>query len=326
MRHTTLGSTGCSISRVALGTMTFGNQTPDAEAFEQLDRFVEVGGTLIDTADVYSAGESERILGRWLAARPGVRERVVVATKARFPTGAGTNDLGLSRVHLARALEGSLRRLGVETIDLYQAHAFDPRTPLEETMRFLDDAVSGGKIHYSGLSNFTGWQVQRAVDVAHYTARSSPVALQAQYNLLARDLEWEIVPAVEANGLGLLVWSPLAAGMLAGTRPLDGPGQDDHRGARIRAVLEVLRSIAAVHDVSPARIALAWVAAQPAVSAVILGARTMAQLEDNLAAFDIVLSTEELDRLTRVSEGVVDDYPYGSRGREQRLRQLEGGR
>lgn len=326
MRHTTLGSTGCSISRVALGTMTFGNQTPEAEAFEQLDRFVEVGGTLIDTADAYSAGESERILGRWLAARPGLHERVVVATKARFPTGAGTNDLGLSRVHLARALEGSLRRLGVETIDLYQAHAFDPRTPREETMRFLDDAVSGGKIHYSGLSNFTGWQVQRAVDVAHYTARSSPVALQAQYNLLARDLEWEIVPAVEANGLGLLVWSPLAAGMLAGTRPLDEPGQDDHRAARIRAVLEVLRSVAAVHDVSPARIALAWVAAQPAVSAVILGARTMAQLEDNLAALDIVLSTEELDRLTRVSEGVVDDYPYGSRGREQRLRKLEGGR
>ncbi|MEO3870012.1 aldo/keto reductase [Nonomuraea sp. B12E4] len=323
MRHTTLGSSGCSISRVALGTMTFGQKTPEAEAFAQLDRFVEVGGTLVDTADSYGEGTSERIVGRWIASRPAdVRDRIVLATKARFPTGPGTNDVGLSRKHLARALDGSLTRLGVETIDLYQAHAFDPHTPVEETLGFLDDAVAAGKIHYVGLSNYTAWQVQRIVDVASFRGLVGPSALQAQYNLLTRELEWEIIPALQANGLGLLVWSPLAAGVLTGR--LDGVPAA--RQEQARAVLDALGRIAERRHVSSGRVALAWLAAHPAVTSVILGARTMEQLEDNLAAFDLALDDEETALLAAASEPVIGDYPYGARGLEQRRRRLEGGR
>ncbi|MBF8190225.1 aldo/keto reductase [Nonomuraea sp. K274] len=325
MRHTTLGSSGCSISRVALGTMTFGQQTAEPEAFAQLDRFTQAGGTLLDTADAYGGGTSERIVGRWIASKPAhVRDEIVLATKARFPTGPGTNDVGLSRKHLAQALDASLERLGVETIDLYQAHSFDPHTPIEETLRFLDDAVRAGKIHYVGLSNFTAWQVQRVVDVASFGGLVGPSALQAQYNLLTRELEWEIMPALEANGLGLLVWSPLAAGVLTGRRPLDG--LPVARLEQAQAVLKALGKIAERRGVPSSRVALAWLAAQPAVSSVILGARTLQQLEDNLAAFDLVLEAGELALLAAASTPVTGDYPYGERGLEQRSRKLEGGR
>jgi aryl-alcohol dehydrogenase-like predicted oxidoreductase len=327
MRHTTLGSAGCSVSRVALGTMTFGRTTAEPDAFAQLDRFTEAGGTLVDTADSYGEGVSESIVGRWIASRPAhVRDTIVLATKARFPTGPGTNDVGLSRKHLARALDASLERLGVETIDLYQAHSYDPHTPIEETLRFLDDAVTAGKIHYVGLSNFTAWQVQRTVDLAEFRNLTGPSALQAQYNLLTRELEWEIMPALEANGLGLLVWSPLAGGLLTGGRALEGAGLPAVRVAQTEEVLGALRAVAAGRGVSPGRVALAWTAAQPAVTSVILGARTMEQLDDNLAAFDLVLDADELARLAAVSEPVTGDYPYGARGLEQRRRRLEGGR
>ena len=214
MEYRTLGRSGCSVSTLALGTMTFGNETDEAGSHAQLDAFVEAGGTLVDTADVYTAGVSEQIIGSWLAGRPDAREHVVLATKGRFPMGDGPNDVGLSRRHLAAALDASLRRLGVERLDLYQVHAYDPHTPIEETLGVLSDAVSAGKVHYIGLSNFTGWQLQRAVDVAEHRHLSVPVMLQPQYNLLAREIEWEIVPAARANGLGLLPWSPLGGGWL----------------------------------------------------------------------------------------------------------------
>ena len=201
MEYRTLGSSGTAVSTLALGTMTFGAETDEEGAHAQLDRFVDAGGSLVDTADVYSAGVSEEIVGRWWGTQPeSVRDRVVLATKGRFPMGDGPNDAGLSRRHLVRALDASLRRLGVDAVDLYQVHGYDPWTPLEETLAVLDDAVHAGKIHYVGLSNFTGWQVQRAADVAEFRNLSKPVTLQPQYNLLVREIEWEIVPAAQANG------------------------------------------------------------------------------------------------------------------------------
>ena len=209
MEYRSLGGSGCAVSALTLGTMTFGDETDEEGAHAQLDRFIEVGGTLVDTADVYSQGVSEEIVGRWLGKQPAeVRDQVVLATKGRFPMGSGPNDVGLSRRYLARALEASLRRLGVDRVDLYQVHAYDPVTPLEETLAFLDDAVRAGKVDYVGLSNFTGWQLQRAVDLAAFRGLARPVTLQPQYNLLVREIEWEIVPACRANGLGLLPWRP----------------------------------------------------------------------------------------------------------------------
>ncbi len=269
MEYRLLGRSGCVVSTLALGTMTFGVETDQDGAHAQLDRYLDAGGTLIDTAAVYGAGASERIIGGWLAARPGVRERVVLATKGRFPTGDGPNDVGLSRRHLAAALDASLRRLGVESVDLYQVHAYDPLTPLEETLGFLDGAVRAGKVHYVGLSNFTGWQVQKAVDTADFRGLARPVTLQPQYNLLAREIEWEIVPACESTGLGLLTWSPLGGGWLTGKyRPGERPrgatrlGENPQRGVeaydrRSRRqltwdVVEAVRAVAESRGVSMA--------------------------------------------------------------------------
>jgi aryl-alcohol dehydrogenase-like predicted oxidoreductase len=340
MEYRALGRSGCAVSSYALGTMTFGHETDEDGAHAQLDRFVEAGGTLVDTADVYTAGASEEIIGRWLASRPAeIRDRVVLATKGRFPMGEGPNDVGLSRRHLAAALDASLRRLGVERVDLYQLHAFDPWTPLEETLRFLDDAVRGGKIHYAGLSNFTGWQLQRAVDLAQFGRLAVPVSLQPQYNLLVREIEWEIVPAAEANGLGLLPWSPLGGGWLTGKyrreeRPTGATrlGEDPARGVeaydrrsrvqRTWDVVDAVREVAAGRGSSMAQVALAWLVDRPAVSSVILGARTLDQLEDNLGAADLHLGEEETARLDAVSDPGAADYPYGGPGIQQRSRTL----
>lgn len=343
MRYRTLGQSGCSVSAFALGTMTFGQETDEETAHAQLERFVDAGGNLVDTADVYSSGASERIIGRWLATRSeSVRERLVLATKGRFPTGDDPNDVGLSRKHLSAALESSLRRLGVDHVDLYQVHAFDPRTPLEETLRFLDDAVRAGKVHYVGLSNFTGWQLQRVVDLAEFGGLASPVTLQPQYNLLVREIEWEIVPAARANGLGLLPWSPLGGGWLTGKYGRDRLptgatrlGENPERGveayeprnnsARTWQVIETLREIAARREVDMSSVALAWLVDRPDVSSVILGARTVGQLDENLAAVDLRLSPEETEALDVASDPAAANYPYGSDGIEQRSRSLRGG-
>ncbi|MGO9582630.1 MAG: aldo/keto reductase [Acidimicrobiales bacterium] len=344
MEYRTLGRSGCAVSTLALGTMTFGSEADEATAWAQLDRFVEVGGTLVDTADVYSAGASEQIIGRWLAARPNdVRRQVVLATKGRFPMGTGPNDVGLSRRHLAHALEDSLRRLNLETIDLYQVHSHDPYTPIEETLRFLDDAARAGKIHYVGLSNFTGWQLQKAVDVADARDLSRPVTLQPQYNLLVREIEWEIIPACSAEGLGLLPWSPLGGGWLTGKyrrdeRPKGATrlGENPNRGVegydrrsgveRTWDVIAAVQEIAAARGASMAQVALAWLVDRPTVTSVILGARTLEQLEDDLGAADLHLSPVETERLDAASDPGAADYPYGQPGVEQRSRKITGGR
>ncbi|MDI5962911.1 aldo/keto reductase [Streptantibioticus silvisoli] len=344
MEYRALGRSGCAVSALALGTMTFGAETDEEGAFAQLDRFVAAGGTLVDTADVYTAGASEEIVGRWLAARPAeVRDQVVLATKGRFPTAGGPNDVGLSRRHLDRALDASLRRLGVDGVDLYQVHSWDPLTPVEETLRFLDDAVRKGKVHYVGLSNFTGWQVQKAVDVADFRGYARPVTLQPQYSLLAREIEWEITPACASEGLGLLPWSPLGGGWLTGKyrrdeRPTGATrlGENPDRGVeaydrrsrleRTWAVVDEVKAVADGRGTSMAQVALAWLLSRPMVSSVILGARTLAQLDDNLGADGLVLSAAELDRLDAASDPGAADYPYGVPGVQQRSRRIEGGR
>ena len=339
-----MGSSGCAVSTLALGTMTFGAETDEGGAHAQLDAFVEAGGDLVDTADVYTAGVSEEIIGRWLAARPGdVTDRVVLATKGRFPTGDGPNDLGLSRRHLQRALEASLRRLGVETVDLYQVHAFDPLTPLEETLRTLDDLVRTGKVRYVGLSNFTGWQVQKVVATARALGLAVPVTLQPQYSLLVRELEWEVVPSCLDAGLGLLPWSPLGGGWLTGKytrdeRPTGATrlGEDpdrgveayDRRGAQQRTwdVVEAVQRVAEARGASMAQVALAWLADRPGVTSVILGARTTEQLADDLGAAGLHLAPEETAALDAASDPVPADYPYGGPGQDQRARPVGGGR
>jgi aryl-alcohol dehydrogenase-like predicted oxidoreductase len=343
MEYRLLGSSGCAVSALALGTLTFGNETDQATSFSQLDLFTEAGGTLVDSADVYADGRAEEIIGRWLAARPGSRELVVLATKGRFPTDESPNGHGLSRRHLSLALDASLRRLNVETIDLYQVHAWDPLTRLEETLRFLDDAVRAGKVNYVGLSNFTGWQLQKAVDIAEFRGLSAPVSIQPQYNLLARAVEWEIALACQAAGLGMLAWSPLASGWLTGKYqrgepPLPGTRvvENADEGMRIWnqrgqsdqtwQVLDVVRKVAEGRGVSLAQVAIAWLMARPAISSVILGARSTSQLTDNMAAAELTLTPEETRLLDEASEPPAPDYPYGAPGQSQRSRRIQGGR
>ncbi|QMV03185.1 aldo/keto reductase [Devosia sp. D6-9] len=343
MEYHKLGNSGTVVTSYCLGTMTFGQETDEATSHLIMDDYIKAGGNFIDTANVYSAGVSEEIVGRWLKARPSEARQVVVATKGRFPMGAGPNDLGLSRTNLNRALNDSLRRLGVEQIDLYQMHAWDAVTPIEETLRFLDDAVGAGKIAYYGFSNYLGWQVTKAVHVARANHWTAPVTLQPQYNLLVRDIEHEIVPACQDAGMGLLPWSPLGGGWLAGKYQRDVMpsgatrlGENPNRGMesygprnaqeRTWQIIDMVGEIAKERGVSAAQVALAWVAARPAVTAVILGARTRQQLADNLGAVAVALSTEEMERLNRVSAPAMADYPYGERGVSQRHRKMDGGR
>jgi aryl-alcohol dehydrogenase-like predicted oxidoreductase len=341
MRYRTLGSTGCAVSSLALGTMTFGAESDESESHDVLDRFVEAGGTLVDTADVYSAGASEEIIGRWLRARPDdVTEPVVLATKGRFPMDDHPNGSGLSRRHLTRALDASLSRLGVEVVDLYQVHSIDPWTPLEETLRTLDGFVRAGKIHYYGLSNFTGWQLTKTVMLARSLGLAEPVTLQPQYSLIVREIEWEVVPAMLDAGLGMLPWSPLGGGWLSGkyqrdqrptgdTRLGDDPERGmeawDRRGTeRTWTIIDAVQRVAEARGVSMAEVALSWVNDAPGVTSTILGARTVAQLEANLRSDDLRLSDEERAALDDASDLGATDYPYGSMGRDQRGRNLAG--
>jgi aryl-alcohol dehydrogenase-like predicted oxidoreductase len=343
MEHRTLGNSGCAVSAYCLGTMTFGEESDEEVAHAQLDRFVEAGGTLVDTADVYAGGESERIIGRWFASRPPeVTDRVVLATKGRFPTDDSPNGAGLTARHLTRALDASLERLGLDHVDLYQAHAWDPHTPLEETLRTLDGFVRAGKIRYYGFSNFTGWQLTKAVHLSRQLALVPPVSLQPQYSLLVREVEWEIVPAARDAGLGLLPWGPLGGGWLTGkyrrgeqptgaTRLGEDPDRGmeawDRRGTeRTWQVVEAVQKVADARGVSMAEVALAWLTDRPGVTSTILGARTVEQLDGNLRAADVRLTEEETDALDAASDPHAPDYPYGPLGVEQRDRNLAGGR
>jgi aryl-alcohol dehydrogenase-like predicted oxidoreductase len=341
MDYRTLGHSGCAVSSLALGTMTFGVEADETVAHQQLDRFLEAGGTLVDTADVYGEGRSEEIIGRWFARRPAdLTEPVVLATKGRFHFAGDNspNGAGLSARHLTRALDASLRRLGLETVDLYQVHAFDPLTPMEETLRTLDQFVRSGKIRYYGLSNFTGWQLTKAVHLARALEVAGPVTLQPQYSLLAREIEWEIVPAVLDAGMGLLPWSPLGGGWLSGkyrrdqrpsgaTRLGEDPGRGmeayDRRGTdRTWHVIDAVQKVAEDRGTSMAEVALAWVTGRPAVSSTILGARTLDQLETNLRSADLHLTAAETAALDAASDPHPVDYPYGELGVDQRSRSL----
>jgi aryl-alcohol dehydrogenase-like predicted oxidoreductase len=339
MEYRTLGRTGCAVSSLCLGTMTFGEETDEPAAHQQLDRFAEAGGTLVDTADVYGDGMSEEIIGSWFASRPpSVTGPMVLATKGRFAHDDSPNSSGLSARHLPRALDASLRRLGVEVVDLYQMHAFDPLTPMEETLRTLDGFVRAGKIRYYGLSNFTGWQLTKAVHLADALSVARPVTLQPQYSLLVREIEWEIVPAAIDAGLGLLPWSPLGGGWLSGkyrrdqrptgdTRLGDDPNRGmeayDRRGTpRTWAVIDTVQKVADERGVSMAEVALAWVTGRPGVTATILGARTVEQLESNLRSAELRLTAEEVVALGEASDPQPPDYPYGELGLDQRDRRL----
>jgi aryl-alcohol dehydrogenase-like predicted oxidoreductase len=339
MEYRTLGSTGTVVSALGLGTMTFGAESDEKTAHQQLDRFVEQGGNFVDTADVYAHGESEAIIGRWLGSRSGARDWVVVATKGRFARGEGPNEVGLSRVSLTQALEASLRRLGVDTVDLYQAHAWDPLTPIEETLRFFDDAVRAGKIQYVGVSNFIGWQLQKATLLTRHLGLAPVVTLQPQYNLLQRGVEFELAQVCVNEGIGILPWSPLGGGWLTGKYQRDRAptgrtrlGEEPDRGMEAYArrnpeertwrIIDAVRSVAEARGISMARVALAWLVDRPAVTSVILGARTVEQLNDNLGAAGLHLSVEESARLDQASRPIVDDYPYGDPGVSQRDREL----
>ena len=341
MLHRKLGNSGIAVAKIALGTMYFGSETPEEDAFAILDTFVEGGGNLIDTSDVYVGGVSEQIIGRWFAVRPrDVTDKVVLASKGRFGGGQDVNAIGLSRRHLHRALDASLGRLGVETIDLYQLHASDMHTPVEETLSFLDDAVKAGKIHYVGLSNFTGWQLQLIISTARAMGVQVPVTLQPQYSLLSREIEWEIVPAALHNGIGLLPWSPLAGGFLTGKyqrggRPASGTragsekplyqwiseeyADSDRNWATIEAVVRIAKEIGA----TPAQVALSWIANRPGVIAPIIGARTVEHLLNNLGAAKLTLDDEATVALEKVSAPQPGGYPYGAFGAGQRARWLQ---
>ena len=326
MEYRYLGNSGTPVSALGLGTMTFGAETDEAGAHDQLDRFVERGGTFVDTADVYSQGVSEQIVGRWLA-KSGRRGEVVLATKARFPMGGDPLDRGAGRLHLRRALHASLQRLGTDDVDLYQVHGWDPNTPIEETLSTLDEFVAQGLVAHVGWSNVTGWQMQRIVDRCDMNGWERPVTVQPQYNLLDRGIELELMPMCLEEEIGILPWSPLGGGWLTGkysrdTRPTGETrlGEDPKRGVeaydtrnteRTWSILAAMERVATERAVSLAQVALAWVRQRPAVSSVILGARTTEQLEDNLASASVVLSAEEMTSLTAVSAPGLPPYPYG---------------
>jgi aryl-alcohol dehydrogenase-like predicted oxidoreductase len=326
MESRALGPSDLDVSIFGLGTMTFGAESDEATSHRILDRYHEAGGRFIDTADVYSRGVSEAIIGGWLASG-GKREEIVLATKARFPMGEGPEMRGAGADYLQRALDASLRRLGVDVIDLYQMHAWDPTVPIEETLGALNEFVDAGKVRFIGVSNYTGWQIERTVLTAQRNGWAAPVSLQPQYNLLARDIELEVMPASIENGLGLLPWSPLGGGWLTGkyspeSRP-SGPtrlGEDPNRGVeaydrrnteRTWSILAGVEQIARRRGVSMSQVALNWLLHRPSVSSVLLGVRTVDQLEDNLGALEWDLDDSEMEGLTRVSAPGIPDYVQG---------------
>ncbi len=326
MRYNTLGGTGLLVSEICLGTMTFGGKgfwtaigTLDQSVADRIvARALDAGVNFIDTADVYSEGLSEEITGRALQASGRKRSDVILATKAFGQVGPGPNDRGASRAHLMDAVKASLKRLGTDYIDLYQIHGLDPVTPVEETVRALDDLVRQGHIRYVGVSNWPAWKIMKALGVADQGGFTRVASLQAYYTIAGRDLEREIVPLLLSERVGLLVWSPLAGGLLSGKYDRDGKGPEGARRVsfdfppvnkdRAFACVDAMRPMAAARGVSVARIALAWLLHQRAVTSVIIGAKTVDQLDDNLAATEVTLTTEELGRLGEVS-ALPPEYP-----------------
>jgi aryl-alcohol dehydrogenase-like predicted oxidoreductase len=345
MRYQKLGNTGLFVSELCLGTMTFGGeggmwgkigQLQQADAERLVGSALDAGINFIDTANVYSEGRSEEITGQALKNLKVPRENVVVATKVFGETGtAGVNSRGSSRYHIINSVKESLRRMQLDHIDLFQLHGFDPATPIEETLYALDNLVQHGHVRYIGVSNWSAWQIMKALGISERLGLSRFASLQAYYTIAGRDLERELVPLMQSEGVGLMVWSPLAGGFLSGKYGRDG--QNEAGGRRLEFdfppidkergfdCIDVMRNIAESKGVSVAQIALAWLLHQPVVSSVIIGAKRPDQLADNIAATEIRLTDDELQQLDAVS-ALPREYPGWmlERQGEYRRNQLKG--
>src|SRR5580700_3172398 len=329
MKYRPLGRTGQFVSEICLGTMTFHGDSSstfwrNVGSLEQsaataiVERALEAGVNFIDTADVYSEGYSEILLGQALRDLSVKREDVIIATKVRGRTGPGPNAVGLSRGHIMDQVAGSLKRLQLEHIDLYQIHGFDAVTPIEETLRALDDLVSRGLVRTIGCSNIAAWQIMKALGVSGARGFARFETVQAYYTIAGRDLEREILPLVEDQGMGVMVWSPLAGGFLSGKFTREGVKSNDARRTKFdfppvdkeRAydIVDAMRPIAQAHDASVARVALSWLLARKGVMSVIIGAKTIEQLDDNLAAAELTLTPEEITKLDEAS-ALKPEYP-----------------
>ena len=326
MRYRLFGKTGLYLSELGLGTMTFGGKgfwqaigklsASEAEAI--IGTALDAGVNFIDTADVYSEGESEKFVGAALAALGRPRDQIIVGTKVRGRTGPGPNQTGLSRGHILTSIDESLKRMNLEYIDLYQIHGADLVTPIEETMRALDDVVRSGKVRFIGYCNLQAWQAMKANSYADAQGLSRFESAQMYYSIAGRDIEREVVPLVQDQGLALLPWSPLAGGLLSGKFDLETPGPANARRssydfppvdrARAKPVLQVMRAISSAMGISVAQVALAWLLTRPFVTSVIIGAKTQEQLQDNLSAGDVRLAPEDVARLDAVSE-LPQEYP-----------------
>ncbi len=331
MEYRKLGRTGLKVSELCLGAMNFGWTTSEADSHAVLDNFVAAGGNFVDTADVYAGGRSEEILGNWLKTKP--RDKVIIATKVRF--GAEPNDVGLSRHHILNQVEVSLRRLQTDYIDLYQVHCWDNLTPLDETLSTLDGLARSGKVRYLGVSNYTGWQLQKAIEVSRQMGWEQYVCLQPLYNLLDRSMEWELVPICLNEGLGIIPWSPLRGGWLGGKyrRGMEAPpagtrvemaekrgwGETFHDYATEHTwnLLDTLYAVATESNHTPAQVALRWLMQRPGVTAPIIAARTFAQYEDCMGAVGWELNDDQMARLTSASDKPLP-YPYDHVTRELR--------
>ena len=325
MEYRSLGRTGLRVSELCLGAMTFGRETEEDVSYQILDKFVDSGGNFIDTADVYSQGISETILGRWLKNQN--RDSLVIATKVRFPMGEGPNDYGLGRKHILSGVEASLKRLGTDYIDLYQVHRWDPDTPLDETLSTLNELVKSGKVRYIGCSNFQGWHLQKAIDISKQNGWEPFTCLQPLYNLLDRVIEWELIPICQNEGLGIIPWSPLRGGWLSGKykRGMQGPQEGSrvhtagklgwsetweiYANERTWSVIDQIFVVANETGKEPAQVALRWLLQSPGVTAPIIGVRTMSHLESNLGSTGWELTPDQMAKLNQVSL-IRPPYPY----------------
>lgn len=324
MDYRLLGRSGLKVSALSIGTATFGGDglwgdTDVAEASRQIDLCLDHGINLVDTANVYSSTVSETIIGKVLAEN-GRRDRTLVATKVRFPTGKGPNDRGLSRWHIIRECENSLRRLQTDVIDLYQVHEWDGQTPIDETLEALDTLVKQGKVRYVGCSNYSAWHLMKALATSDARSYQRFVSQQIHYTLHSREAEYELVPAGLDQGVSILVWSPLAGGWLSGkytrnSKPTDGRQVRGFREPPIYDwehlwdIVDVVNEVAVAHGVSGAQVSLAWLLQRPLVASVIIGGRNMAQFEDNLKAIELKLTAEDIAKLDKVSQPPLI-YPY----------------
>jgi aryl-alcohol dehydrogenase-like predicted oxidoreductase len=327
MNYRYMGKTGLKVSELCLGAMTFGREGEASEetSHKMLDQFVAAGGNFIDTADVYTRGVSEEITGRWLKKQK--RDDFIIATKVRFPMGEKPNDLGLSRKHIMAGIEASLKRLQTDYLDLYQVHCWDRGTPLEETLSTLDTLVKRGMVRYIGASNYTSWQLQKAIDLSNHMGLEPFTCLQPQYNLLCRSTEWDLIPVCENEGVGVIPWSPLRGGWLSGKfkRGMTAPPEDsrikiaeekgwseswsNYNNEHTWTVLDTLHAVAGETGKHPAQVAIRWLLQKPGVTSPIIGAKNEAQLESNLGSVGWTLTDAQMETLDKASE-MKAPYPH----------------